>query len=127
MKNYKLAGFAAIAVAGITACSATNVADVEFIGVLTSHSIPGDRGVEIGLGRQVCDAFRPITNAKNKNQTPTLALILESGLEMKAVLDRLTGQGLSQDQVGHFVADAADAYCPDVKDTLNRMQRNDSA
>jgi hypothetical protein len=41
---------------------------------------------------------------------------------MKAVFDQLTGQGLSQDQVLHFIADAGNTLCPDVKNALNRVE-----
>jgi Protein of unknown function (DUF732) len=107
-----------LAITLIPACSisARISRDDGFATLLSSQSIPGDRGVEIGVAHQICDATRRMAT-----EEPTFSM--EPGSwwsELKAGEDRLTGQGLSPEQVTQFIDDAVNTYCPDVKDALSR-------
>lgn len=114
---------AALMVLTIAACShlGSDDADSRFVAALTSDGVPGDRGAEIQGAHQVCDALRAVADADVKtNKQPPMSLILESGQKVKDVHDRLAG--LSDDQFLHFIADAGNTLCPDVKDVMNRLE-----
>jgi hypothetical protein len=116
---------ALVAIAAVPGCSGlgSNDADSRFVAALTSDGIPGDRGVEIEGAHQQCDALRRIADADARtNKNPPMSLILEIGQKVKDVHDRLTGQGLSQDQHAQLIVDAGNTLCPDVKDALNRLE-----
>ena len=92
---------------------------------LDISGIPGDRSVEIEAAHQECDALRSIADADLKtNKNPPMSLILENGQKVKAVHDRLTSQGLSQDQYGQLIVSAGKTLCPDVKDAWNRLEQS---
>jgi hypothetical protein len=123
--NSMLSGLlVAAAITVIPACSSSPGADAQFVGKLTSQGIPGDRGIEIEAAHQICDAFRPVVEARTQHMPmqDMMPVILKSGQEMKTVRERLTNQeGLTVDQYGHLVAAAAETYCPDLKDAMTRM------
>ena len=109
---------------GLPACSSSSGADAQFVGKLTSQGIPGDRGVEIAAAHQICDAIRPIFDARKQHvqMQDMMPMIIKGGQEVKTVRERLTNQqGLTTDQLVHLIAAAAETYCPDLKDTMTRM------
>jgi Protein of unknown function (DUF732) len=106
-----------------SACSKGDNPDDRFVAALNSHSIPGDRGVEVTAAHEQCEALRSVANADVKtNKNPPMSLLMDSGQKIKDIRDRLTGQGLSPDQFMQAMVDADETLCPDVKDTLNRLE-----
>jgi hypothetical protein len=120
------AGIATLAFALVVpACSSSSGADAQFVGKLTSQGIPGDRGVEIAAAHQICDAIRPIVDARKQHvqMQDMMPMIVENGQKMKAVREKLTNQeGLTIDQYGHLVAASAETYCPDLKDSMTSTE-----
>jgi hypothetical protein len=110
---------------GLPACSSSSGADAQFVGKLTSQGIPGDRGVEIAAAHQVCDALRPVADARTKHlpMQDMMPMILKGGQEMKTLREQLTNQqGLSLDQFEHLIAAAGDTYCPDIRAAMNSSE-----
>jgi Protein of unknown function (DUF732) len=108
----------------LAACSAPGSdADARFVDVLSQQGIAGDRGTEIRLAHQMCDAVRSIADADIKtSKNPPMSLIMQNGAQMKAAYDQLNQQGLARDQLAQFIADAGNTYCPDVKETFSSLE-----
>lgn len=123
MKLRMMAAAAAVLVSG---CSTGPTADAQFVAALGSHGIPGDRGVEIGAAHQVCDVMRQVANQDKTPLPPPLSENWKpSGwvAEMGEAHNRLTGQGLSNEQFMQFMLDSVDAFCPEARDKLREMYR----
>jgi hypothetical protein len=110
----------------LSACSSQPVKDARFVAALTLDGIPGDRTEEIGLGHQTCDVFANLVEHKNADEPP-LQRLLTSGAELKAIEDRLSKQGLSQDQQGKFFEEVGNVYCSRLRSEFNDARNQMSA
>ena len=102
-----------VACAAIGLASAAGVAradspDEQFVALLSADGIDGDHEQLILVGREVC----PWQNKKNGRRlgvgtNPYHAMGVK-------ITKSLQAQGLSPDQMNHFVRDAVQAYCPEM-------------
>jgi hypothetical protein len=123
----KVVAIAVVAFAiSLSACSSQPIQDARFVAALTIDGIPGDRTEEIGLGHQTCDVFTNLIEHRNDNDPP-LARLFMTGAELKAIEDRLSKQGLSQDQQGKFLEEVGNIYCSRLRSEFNDARSQMSA
>jgi hypothetical protein len=122
----KISGIALALAISLSACSSHPVQDARFVAALTVDGIPGDRTEEIGLGHQACDVIASLVEHKNTDEPP-LQRLLTSGAELKAIEDRLSKQGLSQDQQGKFLEEVGNVYCSRLRSEFNDARNQISA